>query len=251
MSQQIQDWFNGLPPVSRFVVTAFGATAFLAHFNIVPFGKIVFDWVDITSRFEIWRLITPFFVIGKLDLNFLIYFMYIVRYLPTLETESYNGDTAKFVFALGCISSVIMVAVVYLGGAFFGHSLVFAIIYLWSRYYPNINMTFMFGFQFISAYFPWVLIGFTYLMGANPVLPIVGVVSAHLFYYLDRELPTKTGRTYINVPGFLYNYFPRQRGAVHGVYGTVPPRQTAQATTANTGPLPWGSRGQGRVLGSE
>eukprot|EP00002_Diphylleia_rotans_P007002 TRINITY_DN1647_c0_g1_i1.p1 TRINITY_DN1647_c0_g1~~TRINITY_DN1647_c0_g1_i1.p1 ORF type:complete len:181 (-),score=24.60 TRINITY_DN1647_c0_g1_i1:770-1312(-) len=155
MSQQIQDWFNGLPPVSRFVVTAFGATAFLAHFNIVPFGKIVFDWVDITSRFEIWRLITPFFVIGKLDLNFLIYFMYIVRYLPTLETESYNGDTAKFVFALGCISSVIMVAVVYLGGAFFGHSLVFAIIYLWSRYYPNINMTFMFGFQFISAYFPW------------------------------------------------------------------------------------------------
>lgn len=251
MSQGIQDWFNSLPPVSRFLITGFGSATLLTHFGAIPESKLAFVFSDVFKKFEVWRLVTPFFYTGPLNFNFLIYMSYVVKYLPILETESFLGDRAKFVFALVLINAFNMIVGQYLGVGDFGHSFVYSIIYLWSRHTPNIQMSFMFGFQFLSGYLPWVLIGFSYLMGGNPMFPIVGVVAAHIYHYFDKELPAATGKTYIRTPQFMYSLFPRSVNPIHGVQGGFNRQNTNQAANPGNGPLPWGARGRGQALGTQ
>lgn len=84
-----------------------------------------------------------------------------------------------------------------------GPSLVFAIIYLWSRKNADAPVA-VWGFRFTGSTLPWVLMGFTVLTGGSPVPDVCGLVVGHVYYFLVEVLPLKYGRPFIQTPGFVH-----------------------------------------------
>jgi hypothetical protein len=66
----------------------------------------------------------------------------------------------------------------YFGYPILSMGLIMMIIYYWSRKNPDGIITFMFGIKFQAVYLPWVLMGFTVLLGGVPILELFGVVGA-------------------------------------------------------------------------
>lgn len=99
--------------------------------------------------------------------------------------------------------------------AFMFQALLASVIYLWSQANANRTVGFMFGLTFKAVYFPWVLVAFSYvLMGASvPWTMLVGIASAHLFYFLDSLYPDMGGPELIRTPALLYHLLPSEEVA--------------------------------------
>ena len=80
-----------------------------------------------------------------------------------------------------------------LGLPFFASSLVFMLLYLWSRENPNANTSIMGLVTLKAFYLPWGMMGATAMMGGSIVPDLLGVVAGHLYYFLKeagrREAP--------------------------------------------------------------
>ncbi len=70
-----QDWYFGLPLITRSWLTVTVAAALASKLGMVHMGVMLFEPSRIWSRFEVWRLITPFFVFGKVDFSWLFNIM--------------------------------------------------------------------------------------------------------------------------------------------------------------------------------
>lgn len=108
---------------------------------------------------------------------------------------------------------------------FLGSSLIFMIVYVWSRRYATSpvaiwgkTLTVLWcrqkplcshhcccstGFRFEGLYLPWALIGFSVLVGNNPIMDILGVVAGHIYYFLLDVLPNTKGWNLIQTPSIL------------------------------------------------
>ncbi|CAG8771800.1 12416_t:CDS:2, partial [Acaulospora morrowiae] len=123
-------------------------------------------------------------------------------------------------------------------------SLLMSIIYLWSQQYRDSIVTFIFGLRFKGVYFPWVLLAFDALQmgGALPWHTLIGIVTGHIYYFLQELYPASGGPRLLNTPQWLYQQFPPTNG-IRTSFGTtvLPPRNSSenQPTSAHR----WG-RGQ-------
>uniref|UniRef100_A0A2P2LCH5 Derlin n=1 Tax=Rhizophora mucronata TaxID=61149 RepID=A0A2P2LCH5_RHIMU len=94
------EFYNSLPPLSK----AYGTTC-LIFTTAVQLGLL--DWMLIAlsyklafSRFQVWRLITNFFFLGKFSINFGIRLLMIVRYGVQLERGPFDRRTADFLWMM-------------------------------------------------------------------------------------------------------------------------------------------------------
>ena len=56
-------------------------------------------------------------------------------------------------------------------------------------------MSFLGLFQFRAPYLPWVLLGFSLLLGNSPSIDLMGIVVGHVYYYCEDVFPyTPAGR---------------------------------------------------------
>ena len=83
-----------------------------------------------------------------------------------------------------------------------GPSLVFALVYLWSRKNANAPVS-VWGFRFTGSTLPWVLLAFTVLTGGSPVPDLCGLVTGHLYYFAVEVMRLKYGRSFVNTPRFM------------------------------------------------
>jgi len=130
----------------------------------------------------------------------------LVRHFSLLEGSYYNSarGTAEMIYVLLFGAFFTLSAAYFLGNLFFpGPALVFMVLYIWSRKDPYAEVSFW-GFGFKAWHFPFVLLGFGILIGASPVLDIVGILVGHLFYYLEAVVPQMWGVQLIKTPEFLY-----------------------------------------------
>eukprot|EP01113_Clastostelium_recurvatum_P034225 TRINITY_DN4615_c0_g1_i1.p1 TRINITY_DN4615_c0_g1~~TRINITY_DN4615_c0_g1_i1.p1 ORF type:complete len:256 (-),score=28.80 TRINITY_DN4615_c0_g1_i1:87-806(-) len=237
--EPIQQWWAGVPPVTKYLFAGCGVLTLAGNFGLINPRLLLLDFNSVFGQFQIWRLVSSFFFLGGLGFPFLINMMMIYQYSRNLEMGSFHGRTADYVFMLLFGGSILLAFGLFMGYPIVGIGLILMLIYVWSRKNPNENMTFMFGLRFKSAYLPWVLIGFSLLMGGNPVLELAGVIVGHIYFYLEDIYPLTGGRRFLQTPQFLKLLF--QQPDV--VYGTAP--RAAQQAAAGRGGHQWG---QGRPL---
>jgi Derlin-2/3 len=74
---EFEQFYNSLPKFSRFyMITVFVVTFCISYVRFVPVAYwTVLDLDLVVEKFQIWRLITNFFVIGKFSFNFLFFMM--------------------------------------------------------------------------------------------------------------------------------------------------------------------------------
>ena len=68
-----------------------------------------------------------------------------------------------------------------------GNCLIFALIYYWSKLFPTLVVSYMFGITFQAFYMPFVLMGFGFLMGGNPIPDMIAMAVGHAYFLLKRS----------------------------------------------------------------
>nr|BAT25219.1 host Der [Nitzschia sp. IriIs04] len=184
----VLSWYMGIPVISRLYLTgALLTTAACAVEFTTPYS-LYFSW-DLVFKGQVWRLITSYLFFGAFSIDFMFHMYFLIRYSRFLEEGEFRGQTAKYLwmlmFGICCISGI----AVYTNIPFLGNALTFMMLYVWGRRNESVKMSF-FGFlQFNAPYLPWVMLGFSVLMG-NPIsTDLIGIVVGHVYYFLDFVYP--------------------------------------------------------------
>ncbi|KAF9575952.1 hypothetical protein EC968_000914 [Mortierella alpina] len=236
--------YKSIPLVTRTVLTATIVLTLGVAMGFVPHRLLFLDWSAIIFKFHIHRLFTPFFVTG-LGFNMLFDLYFLFTYGSQLETSTFGGRSADFAWFLLFTSITSAIGAYYMGFMYLFQSMLVAVIYLWSQSNAERIVSFMFGVQFKARYFPWVLIGYNFVVGGAriPWDMIIGAASAHLYYFLDTVYPSMGGPRLIPTPGLLYSLLPRQEvaGARFTGSGTTANMYRASASASETSGHRWGT----------
>ncbi|GAV85912.1 DER1 domain-containing protein [Cephalotus follicularis] len=207
------EFYNSLPPVSK----AYGTICLLAT-TALQFGlynplHIALIYRLAISHFQVWRLITNFFFLGKFSINFGIRLLMIARYGVQLEQGPFQGRTADFLWMMifGALSLLVLSAIPIFYSPFLGISLVFMLLYVWSREFPNAQIN-IYGLVTLKAfYLPWAMLALDVIFG-SPLMPdLLGIIAGHLYYFLTVLHPLATGRTLLKTPKWVHKVVARWR----------------------------------------
>ncbi|KAF9099439.1 Derlin 1 [Mortierella sp. AM989] len=238
--------YKSVPIVTRSLLTATILISVGVAVKFVPFYLIYLDWSQIIYKFQIHRLLTPFFITG-LSFNMLFDLYFLFTYGSQLESSTFAGRSADFAWFILFTSFVSSIAASYFGILVLFQAMLISVIYLWSRENPDRMVSFMFGITFKAFYLPWVLVAYTFVLSGAliPWSMLIGIASAHLFHFLSKVYPANGGPRLIPTPSLLYRLLPAQEVAGAGF--------TSSGATANvyraSAPTSGGSTGGGHRWG--
>lgn len=219
MAQIVEDWYKQMPVITRSYLTLSILTTVGCALEVISPYHIYLNSDKVIRHFQYWRLFTNFFYFGRLDLDFLFHMFFLARYCKLLEETSFRGRTADFFYML-FFGGSLLTGIVLLGGMFqlvseslakilfLSNSLTFMMVYVWSKRNPHVHMSFLGLFTFTAPYLPWVLLGFSIIVGSSPWVDLLGMSAGHAYYFLEDVYPLMTGRRLLKTPGFIKALFP-------------------------------------------
>jgi Derlin-2/3 len=88
------------------------------------------------------------------------------------------------------------------GTYYLGHSLVFALLYIWSRKEASLMLDFW-GFKVKSSHLPFVVAALHVAMGGDWAEDAAAVLAGHVVYFCEVVLPREKGWRPLGVPRWL------------------------------------------------
>ncbi|CAL5396930.1 unnamed protein product [Camellia sinensis] len=86
---------------------------------------------------------------------------------------------------------------------FLGVSLVFMLLYVWSREFPNANIN-IYGLVSLKAfYLPWAMLALDVIFGSKLQPDLLGIVAGHLYYFLTVLHPLAGGKNILKTPTWV------------------------------------------------
>lgn len=76
---------------------------------------------------------------------------------------------------------------------FLGQAFTIMLVYVWSRRNPFIRMNFFGLLNFLAPYLPWVLLGFSVILGNTIWVDLMGMAVGHIYYFLEDVFPKQRG----------------------------------------------------------
>uniref|UniRef100_A0A668SJY8 Derlin n=2 Tax=Ovalentaria TaxID=1489908 RepID=A0A668SJY8_OREAU len=191
--QTLQQEYLQIPVVTRAYTTACVLTTAAVQLEIITPFQLYFNPDLILRNYQVWRLITNFLFFGPVGFNFLFNMIFLYRYCRMLEEGSFRGRTADFVFMFlfgGLLMTIFgtFVSLVFLGQAF-----TIMLVYVWSRRNPNVRMNFFGLLNFQAPFLPWVLMGFSLLLGNSIIVDLLGIAVGHVYFFLEDVFPNQPG----------------------------------------------------------
>ncbi|KAB1209208.1 Derlin-1 [Morella rubra] len=225
------EYYKSLPPIAK----AYGTTCLLVTtayqlglcnpLHIALIHELVF------TRFQVWRLITNFFFLGGFSINFGIRLLMIARYGVQLEKGPFDRRTADFLWMMifGACSLLVLSLIPFLRSSFLGISLVFMLLYVWSREFPNAQIS-IYGLVTLKAfYLPWAMLALDVIFG-SPITPdLLGIIAGHLYYFLTVLHPLAGGRNILKTPMWVHKLVARWHIGVQPTIRAQPERTTGAA----------------------
>ncbi|XP_029295988.1 derlin-2-like [Cottoperca gobio] len=202
-----QEYFQ-IPVVTRTYTTACVLTTAAVQLEVITPFQLYFNPDLIIRRYEIWRLITSFLFFGSLGFSFVFNIIFLYRYCRMLEEGCFRGRTADFVFMFLFGGTVMTLFGLFANVFFLGQAFIIMLVYVWSRRHPLVRMNF-FGFlNFQAPFLPWVLMGFSLLLGNSIVVDLLGISVGHMYYFLEDVFPNQPGgRRLLMTPQLLRAMF--------------------------------------------
>ncbi|KPP61125.1 derlin-2-like [Scleropages formosus] len=230
--QTFQQEYLQIPVVTRAYTTACVLTTAAVQLELITPFQLYFNPDLILNNYQVWRLVTNFLFFGPVGFNFLFNMIFLYRYCRMLEEGSFRGRTADFVFMFLfggllmtgaysewnqywistcsyemsfdlCLPHVTIsffrrvvtaqifgtfVSLVFLGQAF-----TIMLVYVWSRRNPNVRMNFFGLLNFQAPFLPWVLMGFSLLLGNSIIVDLLGIAVGHVYFFLEDVFPNQPG----------------------------------------------------------
>ncbi|GJM97271.1 hypothetical protein PR202_ga14187 [Eleusine coracana subsp. coracana] len=170
MAQAVEEWYRQMPIITRSYLTAAVVTTVGCTLEIISPYHLYLNPKLVVQQYEIWRLVTNFLYFRKMGM------------IP------YISETFARIL-------------------FLSNSLTFMMVYVWSKHNPFIHMSFLGLFTFTAAYLPWVLLGFSILVGSSTWVDLLGMIAGHVYYFLEDVYPRMTGRRPLKTPTFIRALF--------------------------------------------
>ncbi|XP_077217623.1 DERLIN-1 [Tasmannia lanceolata] len=202
------EFYNSLPPVSRAYGTLCVLTTTAYHLGLCNPETIALLYDRAFSQFQVWRLVTNFFFLGKFSINFGIRLLMVARYGVQLEKGPFEGRTADFLWMIifGAISLLVLSAIPILWSPFLGVSMVFMLLYVWSREFPNAQIN-IYGLVTLKAfYLPWAMLVLDVIFGSPLTPDLMGIIAGHLFYFFTVLHPLAGGRNILKTPIWVHKF---------------------------------------------
>jgi len=210
MAQPFEDLYRNLPPVTKTFMTACFVTTMAVHLELVNPLALYLNFNVVFHQFQVWRLITNFLFFDYFGLNFIFHMFFLGKHSVLLEENHFRDRTADFVFMwlFGAVILILIDLVFYLSPflpevLFLAPSLAFMVVYVWSRRNKHVRMSFLGLFPFQAPYLSWVILGFGFLLGQNPIFDLLGIAVGHLYYFLEDVYPAITNRRLLKTPAIL------------------------------------------------
>ncbi|XP_071946250.1 derlin-2-like [Antedon mediterranea] len=200
----LQEEFRQIPPVTKLYTCGCIVTTIAVQLEIVSPFQLYFNPDLIFKQFQIWRLATTFLYFGNFGFHFFFNVLFTYRYCRLLEEGSFRGRTADFfvMFLFGGTLTIVIAFFVNL--VFLGQAFTMMLVYIWSRRNTYIRMNFFGLMNFEAPYLPWVLFGFSLLLGNPIIVDLMGIAVGHCYYHLEDVFPrTRGGFKVIWTPEFL------------------------------------------------
>lgn len=189
---------------------------------------------------QVWRLFTHLFFIAPFSMNFLFNMLWLLQYGQILEKQTFAFAPADMVYMLlfgGTLLTAVSLLIPSLGMTFNAAPLIFMLIYVYSRNFPNQNASIWGLFTIQTFYLPFAFLGVTVVLGGDPIPDIVGMVIGHLYWFLTEIYPSQGGRNWLETPDWLKQ--------VVSNFGIGPPPRPVDSVPQGFSAF----RGSGRRLG--
>ncbi|XVF88650.1 hypothetical protein PTKIN_Ptkin19aG0067900 [Pterospermum kingtungense] len=207
------EFYNSLPPISKAYGTACLLTTTVIQLGLLDVYYIELIYELVFKHFQVWRLITTFFFLGKFSINFGIRLLMIARYGVQLEKGPFERRTADFLWMMifGALSLLVLSAIPIFQASFLGISLVFMLVYVWSREFPNAQIS-IYGLVTLKAfYLPWAMLALDVIFGSPLIPDLLGIIAGHLYYFLTVLHPLATGKVILKTPMWVHKLVARWR----------------------------------------
>ena len=201
-----------MPPVTRVYTSACVITTLAVQLEIVSPFQLYFNPLLIIRQWQFWRIVTTFLFFGTFGFNFLFNMIFTYRYCRMLEEGSFRGKSSDFVMmfifgALAMISFAFFVNLLFLGqvrkkegkgerlcdNVDDVQAFTIMLVYVWARRNPYIRMNFFGLLTFNAPYLPWVLLGFSLLLGNSVSVDLLGMAVGHCYYFIEDIFPNQPG----------------------------------------------------------
>ncbi|VDD74069.1 unnamed protein product [Mesocestoides corti] len=214
----LADAYYSIPPFTRYWFSATIIFSLIGKLGLISVYSLVLFWKEFFYDFQLWRPITALFyypITPQTGFHFLINLYFLYSYSSRLETSTFSGRPADYVF---------MLLVHWITLTLLFEPMVLSVIYVWSQLNKDVIVQFWFGTQFKAVYFPWVLVVLNLIIRGSATMELVGIFVGHIYYFFSHQYPLEYGGPQIlKTPAFLYRMFPGERNFVSG-FG-VPPRR--------------------------
>lgn len=200
------EYYNSLPPVVKTYATITFVMAAACEFPYYDHKIMALFYGDVFKKFQIWRLLTNFLFIGFFSFSFAFRLLIILRYGVSLERGPFDKRTADYVwmFFFGAFSLLAVAAIPFFWFPFMGSSLVFMIVYVWSRELPNARINIYGLVELKGFYLPWVMVAIDLVIG-NPLMSsLLGIGVGHLYYFLTVLHPLAGGSNFCKTPLWVH-----------------------------------------------
>ncbi|KAK9060979.1 hypothetical protein SSX86_018159 [Deinandra increscens subsp. villosa] len=183
-------YYNSLPPVAKTYVTVCFFTSLGPHIQLYSPRTIALFYEDVFKHFQLVLSV----VFSRL------------KYGVQLERGPFDKRTADYVwmFFFGAIALLPIAAIPFLWSPFMGVSLVFMIVYIWSRELPNTRVNIQGLVELKGFYLPWAMLAIDLVLG-NPLMPsLLGIGVGHLYYFLTVLYPLAGGTDFCKTPFWVH-----------------------------------------------
>jgi Derlin-2/3 len=204
------DWYGSLPPITRLWATACFASSTLCYLGVLhPANLALLSRAALFRRFQLWRPLTSAAFLAPYSLKFVFELMWILQYGVALERQAYALRPGDFlwmlIFGASALTALSLLAPP-LGLMFVASPLVFALVYVWSRHYPDQRVSLFGMIQLQSFYLPFAFLAMTVLQGGSPVVDLLGIAVGHAWFFGTELYPRANGgRRLLPTPAWAHS----------------------------------------------
>ncbi|XP_054831350.1 derlin-2-like [Eublepharis macularius] len=119
--------------------------------------------------------------------------IFLYRYCRMLEEGSFQGWTADFVFMFFFSCLLITIFGLFINLVFLGQAFTIMMVYIWSCWNPFVCMNFFGLLIFQAPFLPWILMGFSLLLGNSIIVDLLGIAVGHIYFSLEDVFPNQPG----------------------------------------------------------
>ncbi|CAM9305107.1 unnamed protein product [Choristocarpus tenellus] len=202
-----EELFRAIPPVSKVIIVSMVGLMIMEVSGMMSPFQYAIIWPLVWKKFHVWRIITGAFYPGSPGFGTLIsvYMMgsHSIRYEKDAFSTGGGGGSADYALLLIFgISILEILSVVFFNIPFILSSVLFMVIYVWSRKSPDSAVSFW-GVRILAVYTPWAMVGLQLLLGQSIFEAMLGIGVGHLYYFLIDILPDTHNIDIIQTPEFL------------------------------------------------